>query len=78
MTTKPIERYESDRSNWSAADHFAHQRTGNLPERPEYLAARAEALQDAGLETEDDRAPVEVADMDPAQHLRRIQGRDRV
>ena len=76
MSDKP-KRFK-DREDWTVDDIVRNQRTGELPENPEWRQARADALERAGLLTDDDRAAADPPDPEEAtvdDHLRRIQGR---
>lgn len=71
MTTTP--RLLSDRDEWSVQDHIDYARTGELPVNPEWIKQKAQALEDAGLETDDD-TPTAIDEMSPAQHDARKYG----
>ena len=68
-----ISKYLHDREEWTPADFDLYQRTGELPFNPVWIRRKAEALEDAGLEVDDDK-PKEVDEMSPADHAARKYG----
>ncbi|MBN9623200.1 MAG: hypothetical protein J0H06_09630 [Actinobacteria bacterium] len=67
-----IPKYLTDRNEWEVQDFINHARTGELPVNPTWTAARDEALEDAGIDLDDD-GPVPVEEMSVQQHFDRIQ-----
>jgi hypothetical protein len=56
-----------DREEWTVDDHIAYARTGTAPINPEWQSRRNEALEDAGLELEDD-GPKSMEDASVREH----------
>jgi hypothetical protein len=71
MTTIP--RHLTDREEWTVQDHIDYARTGELPVNPEWIKAKAAALEDAGLESDDD-GPKALDDQSVAEHVERKYG----
>lgn len=67
------ERWKA-RAEWTAQEHFDHARDGSVPESPEYVERRRQALEDAGLEDDTPAADVPLEQQTIEMHLRRIQG----
>jgi hypothetical protein len=67
------ERYK-EQSEWSAHEWFTFNRDGTRPESDEYREAKRTALEDAGLESDDDTA-TPVDEMSVEQHLERMRQR---
>jgi hypothetical protein len=71
MTTTP--RLLSDRDEWTVQDHIDYARTGELPVNPAWIKQKAQALEEAGLESDAD-TPAEIDEMSAAQHDTRKYG----
>lgn len=57
----PIPKHLKDRDDWSVEQTIAFARTGELPLNPEYVKRRNQALEDAGLEPDQDEStPIEA------------------
>ncbi len=69
-----IPRHLTDRNEWSVDDHINYARTGELPPNPEWIKAKAAALEDAGLEADADQ-PKALEEMSPRDHELRKYGR---
>lgn len=67
-----IPKHLDDRNDWSVEDHISYARTGDLPVNPAYKLARNKALEDAGLDPDQDIGETAVEDMTTEQHFERI------
>jgi hypothetical protein len=72
MSEPKIPRFKNP-ADYEAEDYFHLQRTGQKPENPDWLTRRSEVMADEGLE-DDTPEVTDIAEMTPAQHLKRIQG----
>jgi len=75
MSDEKIERYKS-LDEMTPDEHLTHMRTGVRPETAAYKNRRREALEDAGLEHDEDEDGVrEDEDMTPEDHFQSMRGK---
>lgn len=71
----PPERYKNV-GDYTAEEHLRLARTGERAETAEYIAAKAAALQKAGLADDDAPPPADRNDWSAQQHLNALQRED--
>jgi hypothetical protein len=64
--TQPPPRYLEDKDQWSPDDFWTYAKHGTKPKNPEYEQFRREALQEAGLDPDDDGREKSLADLEAA------------
>jgi hypothetical protein len=68
--SEEIRHFKSD-EEMTTGDWVEHARTGRRPERAEWRAARREALEDAGLEPDDDDPSQDAEEWSVEDHAAR-------